>query len=76
MVAVLFPPFFRFRFVGTSEQRGGQSALDSTNVEDAFREIIRKVHRKMRVKKIVEENAKQKETISHKQNHPIHSCII
>ncbi|XP_066932887.1 uncharacterized protein [Clytia hemisphaerica] len=39
------------------------SALDSTNVEEAFHEIIRKVHRKMRVKKIVEEHAKEKETV-------------
>ena len=36
------------------------SALDSTNVEEAFHEVIRKVHRRMRVKHKVEEHAQQK----------------
>ena len=36
------------------------SALDSTNVEEAFNEVIRKVHRRMRVKHKVEEHAQQK----------------
>ena len=36
------------------------SALDSSNVEEAFNEVIRKVHRQMRVKHKVEEHAKEK----------------
>ena len=35
------------------------SALDSTNVEEAFHEVIRKVHRKMQLKRKIEERREQ-----------------
>jgi len=38
------------------------SALDSTNVEDAFHEVIRKAHRKMQLKRKIEERREEAKT--------------
>ena len=38
------------------------SALDSTNVEEAFHEVIRKVHRKMLSKRRIQEKLDAEET--------------